>query len=414
MANVSKNKREPKPPFGANNYSDVAATKQRYKRVDYIPIDYISANIIGLPKHVLEQKIKNLGLHSYEVLKAGQLIVKISEHKSLQIRIGNYSSGGYFMNFQGSLHKYWNNGRQNYNNFNECNFKMALQLLNKELGLTPANLYIKALEVGVNIEPPLSPRKIINHCFIHRRKDFEQQISNDKGKYHQVKHNKYILKIYDKGLQYKLKNEILRIEIKYTNWSEYRSNGINTLEDFISIDKTPFVEDLISKWNEVVFFDPTFNSYSTQHQYNNRLYWQQLQSKSRNTYSKHVKKLRTLGYKNAQDIQGKIATLINNCIINGEGVTNTTLHKKCLITNIDISRQRKDSRLLSHTGLKYMYETDPQQFNKLSRKLLPFRWKHSISAIIIREIAHTIRNKYYYKIRLKKTKGVTNSTLYYS
>lgn len=384
------------------------------QRYNYIPIDYISADIIGIPKTQIENSIKELGINTYEVSKSGQLLVSISEHKSLQIRIGTYPSGGYFINLQGSLHKYWNRGEHNYNIFTEEGFNEVIGQLKNELNINPSNIRIKALEVGVNIEPPLAPGIVINHCFIHKRKDIEQQISNDRGKFHQAEHDRYILKIYDKGLQYSQPNELLRIEIKYKNWSPFRSEGIKTLADFIAKDKRSFIDDLIKKWEEVIFFDPTIENYSTQHLYNNKLFWQELQVKSDKTYNKHRHRLRKMGEELGEDVQGKISRLIESSILKREGVRNSTLRKKCLVTNIDISMQRKDSKLLSHTGLNYIMETNNSLFTELTSTYLTKRWETSTTEIKVREIAHTIRNKYNYQVRSKKEEGVRNSTLQYS
>ena len=405
MPNVSKNKRRLKAPLAANNCRTGVTTQQKYKRVDYIPIDYISAKIIDICKAEIERHLKKLDCKYYSTLTKDNLEKETYEYKSLKIIFIKTESGGSYVNFKGSLHKYWNDGIHNYNNFNHKAFKKAISQLKNDFGLTPLNLYIKALEVGVNIEPPIKSNVIINHCFAHKRKDIEQQMSSYDGKYHQVKHITYILKVYNKGLQAKLSIEILRIEIKYTNWSSYRANGIRTLENFIKSDKAPFLEDLLKKWNEVVFFDPTIKNYSTQHQYNNRLYWQALQDKSHKTYSKHRHKLRQLGKDQGENVQGQISNSIEDCILKGQGVRNYTLRKKCLITGFDISMQRVDSWLLSHTGLKHIFKTDPTKYKHLVKMYLPIKWRQSKTDIKIREIAHTIRNKYNYHERAKNSKG---------
>ena len=57
--------------------------------------------------------------------------------------------------------------------------------------------------------------------------------------------------------------------------------------------------------------------------------------------------------------------------------------------------QKKTSILLSHTGLKYYYKTDKKIFNEIKQKHLTSKWFSANEKIIIKELAHNIRNKYY-------------------
>lgn len=54
--------------------------------------------------------------------------------------------------------------------------------------------------------------------------------------------------------------------------------------------------------------------------------------------------------------------------------------------------QKKNSILLSHTGLKYYYETDKRIFEQIKRRYLSKIWFTSNFEIQIKEIAHNIRN----------------------
>jgi hypothetical protein len=65
-----------------------------------------------------------------------------------------------------------------------------------------------------------------------------------------------------------------------------------------------------------------------------------------------------------------------------------------LITGLNISMQKSNSFLLSHSGLKYYYKTDKKVFNEVKRKYLSNKWIDANDKIQIKEIAHNIRNKY--------------------
>ena len=89
--------------------------------------------------------------------------------------------------------------------------------------------------------------------------------------------------------------------------------------------------------------------------------------------------------------------MINHSSI-GLNITQSTFENSsqkkefCPITKLDISMQKDNSNLLSHTGLKYYYETDKKIFEQIKRKYLSKVWYNSDFQIQIKEIAHNIRN----------------------
>jgi hypothetical protein len=64
----------------------------------------------------------------------------------------------------------------------------------------------------------------------------------------------------------------------------------------------------------------------------------------------------------------------------------------CKVTGFNISMQKDNSILLSHTGLKYYYKTDRKVFEQIKRKYLSKQWTNSDFETQIKEIAHNIRN----------------------
>lgn len=67
----------------------------------------------------------------------------------------------------------------------------------------------------------------------------------------------------------------------------------------------------------------------------------------------------------------------------------------CRLTRLDISMQKADSILLSHTGLKYYYATDRPKFWIVYNKYLSKKWVDADFDKQIKELAHNIRNKHY-------------------
>ena len=78
--------------------------------------------------------------------------------------------------------------------------------------------------------------------------------------------------------------------------------------------------------------------------------------------------------------------------------------RSCLVTGLNISMQKKNSFLLSHTGLKYYFKTDKKIFLELKRKYLTTNWANANHKKQIKEIAHCIRRKHQYN----KVKQIDN------
>lgn len=69
--------------------------------------------------------------------------------------------------------------------------------------------------------------------------------------------------------------------------------------------------------------------------------------------------------------------------------------KLCRLTGLDISMQKANSILLSHTGLKYYYATDRPKFWRVYNKYLSKKWVDADFDKQIKELAHNIRNKHH-------------------
>jgi hypothetical protein len=282
----------------------------------YIPVDFIKCEVINFsPSELLNNKNLNfvrtfnedtgeLQTHTNEGNYIKQ-IPRIANYKGLRFII--YDNGK--MYFLGSLHKFYNDGLHNYNDFNSEAYQEVLKCLEKDFKLLPIHLRIQTLEYGLNFIPPIATDLILKHCLVHKRQNIIDSIPNANGKYKQAKHQKYILKLYNKAKQYGLSFELMRIEIKQTNWSEYVKMGIATLEDFNFFNKVYLINKLIKNWDSVIFYDPTISRKHKQPDYSNILYWDNLNEKSNNTYYNHVRKIRILNLK-GNNIQSTITMLI--------------------------------------------------------------------------------------------------------
>lgn len=294
--------------LSANNHRPTIQP-ELLQRYSYIPVDFIKGVVWNIDPIDL---LKRPGLEFHEITnrRTGEVLKEFCIYHNMKIEI---KSGRIILS--GSLHKFWNDGKHNYNDFPESDFYQSLDKLYTIFGITPDQIHLTCLEVGVNIRPPISTADTINGCLIHKRRDFEQQMSHDHAKYHVCRHSNYHFKIYDKGIQYGLKHQLMRIELKAFG-KHLKTMNVSTLSDFYEVDKMTFVLELINQWNEVVFADPTVVNSEEHQKYTNRLYWHELsRSKTRPTYSRHWEKLKMLNRTQGKDIQKQVSNLIVRNIV---------------------------------------------------------------------------------------------------
>jgi hypothetical protein len=405
-------------------------------------IDFIKIIIKELNPSILEANplldfYEHFNLSTGEIKTTNRHGNKITPYKnafynSLELRI--YDTG--LITLSGSLHKYWNNGAHNYNDFDLDALKWVLKDLNTTFNIVDENCILKCLEIGINIIPPIPTNHILDYCFLHKTLPFENKHNSDEGKYKQAEHRQYIIKIYNKALHYKknftdIETEILRFEIKYTRMWKLNKRGIYNLNDLLNYGLHNFKNELLNEFNNILFYDTSIRSKSKSlPNYKNPLYWTELLKKPTKTnYYKHKEILRKLTSQNSDKTQLQITEIMSKKIdfLNRRGASidpliilsiPTPLHKNntsincnnldtfehskinsivsintlCQVTNINISMQKNESILLSHTGLKHYYKTDKKIFEQVKRKYLSKVWFNSDFETQIKEIAHNIRN----------------------
>ena len=251
--------------------------------------------------------------------KEGQKITpsKKANYKSLEFKI--YSTN--IVIISGSLHKYYNDGLHNYNAFDFIGFLAVLSDLKQKFEIEPKNCIIQNLEVGINITPPIKTNSILDFCFLHKTKSFVNSINDYFGNYKQCKHSHYIVKMYDKALQYKktfpeIKTEILRFELKFTKMERINKLGIFTLDDIVKSGFKIFENDLVTEWNNVLLFDNSIQTKSKRLlNYKNPIYWSDLvKAKSKSNYYKHRDILKGFTLQNSNQMQLQLTYLIKSKI----------------------------------------------------------------------------------------------------
>ena len=331
-----------------------------------------------------------------------------AEYKNLTFKI--YDTGSIYLS--GSLHKYFNNGLHNYNDFSLKDIYNTIKDLENRFKIDLKNCILRGLEIGLNIIPPIDSNQIITNSFLHKTKPLEWKFNSDEGKYKQCEHSQYWIKLYNKALHYskqgyEINNEILRFEIKFCKMEKLNKIGIFTLHDLMQKGFITHKKELLNQWDNILYFDESINANTLQlKDFKNPDYWSRLiENDKKERFKKHRQQLRELNQNSTGNTHQLIRTLLNdkydelcqNTQIDTLCIRSNKVDRMCLITGFNISMQKEQSRLLSHTGIKHYKEHHYKMYQQLEHKYLPKRWMNESIETRIKEIAHTIRNRFYCK-----------------
>lgn len=275
--------------------------------MQYIPLDYIKC---WVSEEVQDVVLNRLDFQSPFNHKTSE----ISQHLEAEvkgIKFKKFPSG--LMTMGGSLHKFKNNGLHNHDSFTLAGFKEVIRELYQEIGIPPHYLQIIRMEIGFNLSLNTPIDNILNGCIEHKGQRFSSSHSN-KMHYLRCAHDSYFLKVYNKGLQYGLDSSILRVEVHYKNWQKHKKNGEVTLWDFINSDKTPYMEDLLTKWNEIILCEKEIQD-SEHYKYSLPSFWSELSTKSRTTKKRHRDGLKGLNQRHGKDVQSMVGEAIKKTFI---------------------------------------------------------------------------------------------------
>ncbi|MFC0428927.1 hypothetical protein [Chryseobacterium scophthalmum] len=150
-----------------------------------------------------------------------------------------------------SIHTYFNlkNGvaEGNYTDFSYGDILTAFEQLQGDLNEDILDYKVTNLEFGLNIRTSLSPKQMLENNFLMFNFDeFNQKDAfGGKGAYKQYNRNEYYVKMYDKGLQYRLPYNLLRVEIKITDSKMLKKRfGIHLVRDIFEKSRL----ELLFKW----------------------------------------------------------------------------------------------------------------------------------------------------------------------
>ena len=123
------------------------------------------------------------------------------------------------------------------------------------LDISPHVCTLQNIEIGVNNVVTFAPFDFLKGVLYHRN-DYSPTIKHE-GNYIQFEHAQYYIKLYNKGRQYELPNNVIRVEIKVMKMQKLIEAGINisTLADINESTLKQAFNLLYNEFNEVIYYD---------------------------------------------------------------------------------------------------------------------------------------------------------------
>lgn len=202
-------------------------------------IDNVKMFVTG--RHRLENHIKNNQLMDFTSkvsMLTGEVIEYPKKGMDLNLDVSITSQSAIIL---GSFHKYKNllkdNVNQNHDDFNYCQIQEVISGLIKKYNIEK-DTKITNLEFGFNLVVSKDPKIILdNNVLMNNYKAPNKNLKfSGSGDYKEFQLTDYRIKVYNKSKQYKLKSNILRVELKIITTRLLQQLKINSLEDLLDKD----------------------------------------------------------------------------------------------------------------------------------------------------------------------------------
>jgi len=388
-------------------------------------------------------------LYNHELLKEYQTTTKTKNELGIDFlyynQIKEYN-GVYFMFYSNDKqevftkceilmkpHYYFNDNIHNANDFTAIDSINVLTTFAELFKLPLSEIKVLNIEYGTNFLSHIKATDVITYA-THQNKNIfittsdnlrYSKISfkpNKRGQANKYKRSKF----YAKGIQFPEYTDIdtLRYEIKSKETKYIKTQlNIHTYTDLLKQETyLTFAEKLLQEFKEVLILDAdnignnlTPKEMIKLSKFNNPLFWEKKLQESKNSFNQNKKRYNILLNKTGTNLHQeltktleiKLTQLTKECAvsttieqqkecaystvyINGNGTNNNNY--KCMVTNLDISMQNADSKMISTKGIKHYYDTNRKTFDLLVNKYLSNKWINSDVDKKIFEIYHNIRN----------------------
>jgi hypothetical protein len=157
---------------------------------------------------------------------------RYTSHKYRDLLFTLHDSGR--VELSGSLHKYWNQGVHNWNDFTRVDLWDTIHDLCQWLQIEPREGELHNIEFGVNLQLPFSPPELLRDLIAYKSYSFGRVSVPQGGTYYQAKNFDCFVKCYDKGAQYRRPDHLLRFEVKVKSMRYLHGANVRTLHDLLS------------------------------------------------------------------------------------------------------------------------------------------------------------------------------------
>lgn len=217
--------------------------------IDYIKILNLAVSSTDLEHNEYLQDSWIIGSQN------GEVLTQQTNYFGLTFSIKNTN-----VRLSGSIHKYKNNGLHNHNDFTKTQVNEVINELSKKFEIDLQNSRLNNLEFGVNVVLPFEPKIVLDRLITHKGEPFTREVEEGKI-YYQCKRSQFIIKIYDKGLQYQQVSNILRFELKVLKMQFFKTKGIevSVLADLLNDGIYPKFGGVLKAYFDEILFDESIN-----------------------------------------------------------------------------------------------------------------------------------------------------------
>ena len=217
------------------------------------------------------------------------------ELKVTEVKYIKTGSKIYYLKIKGSLHKNHFYGK-NFQLFNWVDLQTQIHHICETLLIDPNKAQISTIEVGVNIVPPFNVTSFLKANVIdYKGKEFKRYKADrnriELGLFCDL--SQYQVKLYDKGLQNNLENNLMRFEKRFRRMQIPKNKGVLYLSDLLDIQKVKNLKPLIvDAWKNLLIYDiENLKGKALESDYElvlngkNPRYWEEIKSINRDKYN---------------------------------------------------------------------------------------------------------------------------------
>jgi hypothetical protein len=224
-------------------------------------IDWISCWVPTIDVQHLRETF-NFKIEHFSKTGEIPLYLEKAEWRNLKFEIrhnngfDNYAS----VKFSGSIHKFHHG--VNHNDYFLTDVNQTIKVICDTISTSPKMIEIHALEFGVNIPLMNDAKEILDRLILHKTTELKvPSYRFSRGYMRTCCYSQFELKIYNKGLQYRLSNNILRYEIKVNRMAYLHEKGISVtnLHDLLNEKiHCQFINLLMKSWDEIILKEDIF------------------------------------------------------------------------------------------------------------------------------------------------------------